>query len=240
VVIGILAVLLAILLPSVRRAREFANMMTCQSHLRQLDQAFLLYTQNNGDKFPRPALAGPLFEDWLYWQPSRVPNNPNQGRIQLYLGDTFDPSLYTCPSDDPNSHIQNTGYLYSYSVNFNLCADPSPTQFPAPPPYPPYPSQSRSRGQIVDPTHCILIIDESSKTVDDGCWAWQATSGSGNNVLSNRHDKFNLDGMGAADPNAGRGNVAFCDGHVELVPRVDTYIQSFWDPTYQSVHGGAE
>jgi prepilin-type N-terminal cleavage/methylation domain-containing protein/prepilin-type processing-associated H-X9-DG protein len=243
VVIGIIAALIALLLPSVRRAKEYANMMVCQSHLRLLDQAFLMYTQNNGDKFPRPA-ADVQFEDWIYWQSNR---NQNQGRIQLYMGNQFDPALYTCPSDDPNSHPG--GYPYSYSVNFCLCAyDGSASNPPLPPLLPSvYPTQSRSRGAIVDPSHCILIIDESPQTIDDGCWAWQGSygqdppGGGQANVMANRHDKFNAEAINNPnDPNSGRGNAAFCDGHVELVPRVDSWIQSFWDPTYKDVHGGSE
>src|SRR5690349_20397097 len=47
VVIGIIAVLIALLLPSLNRAREQANAITCMSNLRQLGQALVEYTVNH-------------------------------------------------------------------------------------------------------------------------------------------------------------------------------------------------
>jgi prepilin-type N-terminal cleavage/methylation domain-containing protein len=49
VVIGIIAVLVAILLPALNRAREQANLIDCQSRLRQMGQALGIYaTEHNG------------------------------------------------------------------------------------------------------------------------------------------------------------------------------------------------
>ena len=49
VVIGIIAVLISVLLPSLNRARQAANLVDCQSRLRQMGQAMQIYvTQNKG------------------------------------------------------------------------------------------------------------------------------------------------------------------------------------------------
>ncbi|MGN6727151.1 MAG: type II secretion system protein [Tepidisphaeraceae bacterium] len=47
VVIGIIAVLISILLPSLNRARQAANLIKCQSNLRQIGVAMLIYANNN-------------------------------------------------------------------------------------------------------------------------------------------------------------------------------------------------
>src|SRR3954447_8233084 len=47
VVIGIIAVLIAILLPSLQKAREAANTAACLSNLRQLTTGWILYANEN-------------------------------------------------------------------------------------------------------------------------------------------------------------------------------------------------
>jgi prepilin-type N-terminal cleavage/methylation domain-containing protein len=53
VVIGIIALLISILLPSLSRARETANRVKCGSNLRQLGQAMQLYANENQGNYPR-------------------------------------------------------------------------------------------------------------------------------------------------------------------------------------------
>jgi prepilin-type N-terminal cleavage/methylation domain-containing protein/prepilin-type processing-associated H-X9-DG protein len=53
VVIGIIALLISILLPSLNRARETANRVKCSSNLRQLGQAMILYANDNKGSYPR-------------------------------------------------------------------------------------------------------------------------------------------------------------------------------------------
>lgn len=53
VVIAIVGLLLAILLPSVERAREQANNLKCASHLNQIGVAILMYVNDNHGQYPR-------------------------------------------------------------------------------------------------------------------------------------------------------------------------------------------
>lgn len=55
VVIGIVAVLLALLLPTLRRAREAGNRATCLSNLRQIGQGIFVYVNENRQWMP-PAI----------------------------------------------------------------------------------------------------------------------------------------------------------------------------------------
>ena len=52
VVIGIIAVLISILLPSLSRAREAANRVACLANLRQLAAATLAYVAENRQRLP--------------------------------------------------------------------------------------------------------------------------------------------------------------------------------------------
>ena len=59
VVIGIIALLISILLPSLNRARETANRVKCGSNLRQIGQAMQLYANENNGAFPRGPYTAP-------------------------------------------------------------------------------------------------------------------------------------------------------------------------------------
>src|SRR5947209_3262079 len=92
VVIGIIALLIAILLPALSRAKENANRVACASNLRQIGQAFIMYTNSNNGWFPFCAAIGEVdpkggapyrYEDWIYWQKAR---DPRDSSIAQYMG----------------------------------------------------------------------------------------------------------------------------------------------------------
>lgn len=217
VVIAIIAILIAILLPSLRRAKEAGLRISCASNMRALGQAFVMYTQENKGFFPRPGvLADPA--DWIYWHPGR---NLNDSRIAKMVGKTFQPKLFTCPSDDPKTHL--LGYPYSYTINGYISVwDLS--------------RKTLKMSEVMQPSSKILLIDESGDTADDGCWAPSHFDGDRRNIISNRHDKLNEKKNGKTydivDKLHGRGNVTFCDGHCEFIDRSLSFQQRYYNPKW--------
>jgi prepilin-type processing-associated H-X9-DG protein len=175
----------------------------------------------------------------VFWHAGYVLND---SVIRPYLTgkSVLAPKHLTCPSDDPNSHPY--GYKFSYTVNWMIC-EPRGDGWPDGGVYPPFkkmysaPGDTRWRPNLKStgihaPSTCIMVIDESSATADDGCFAYYnhdglQTANTWNNILSNRHDKR---GEKKQLLKEGRGNVAFCDGHAEFISRLDAVNQKFWDP----------
>ena len=71
VVIGIIAILVAILLPTLRRVRESANVTTCQSNMREVGNALVMYANDNRDVFPDKTAMG----SWNYRRRPGVTNS---------------------------------------------------------------------------------------------------------------------------------------------------------------------
>ena len=68
VVIGIIAVLVAMLLPALGKARRQADALVCQSNLRQVYTAFLQYANDNHGIVPAYRQYGAPLWDY-YWKP---------------------------------------------------------------------------------------------------------------------------------------------------------------------------
>jgi prepilin-type N-terminal cleavage/methylation domain-containing protein/prepilin-type processing-associated H-X9-DG protein len=72
VVIGIIALLIAILLPALQVARKQAKDVQCASNIRQLCTAMVMYAGENKGKYPPninnlPGTPGPGNRDFVYW-----------------------------------------------------------------------------------------------------------------------------------------------------------------------------
>ena len=228
VVIGIIALLIAILMPALGRAREQANWVKCLSNLRQIGQAFMMYTNNNKGRFPR-AGAGTDPADWIYWEDEPMGTNPlrsiDLSPLAPYLGIPVNREVLRCPSDDV--YVRRPGVIYRFSYSSNYLITRLPPGFNA---YPGESSNPLRVTEIVDSSRKILLIDETPQTVDDGCWAWMSTLGSGYNIISVRHMKKSEQTQLLTQPQAGRGNVLFADFHGDYVERKNSFNPDYFDP----------
>lgn len=117
VVIGIIALLISILLPSLNRARETANRVKCGSNLRQIGQAILLYSNENKGNYPRTKYAAPTGgvtwgSGWQDTDPFRngstVSNNDVSAAMFLLLRtQDITSEVFVCPSS--NAERDNYG-----------------------------------------------------------------------------------------------------------------------------------
>ena len=98
VVIAIIAILMAILMPTLGRAREQGKRIACLNNLKQMTMGWILYADDNCDKVV-PANTG-LSNAWVLW---REPTTPEETRIEgIRQGGLFrycpEPKLYKCPT----------------------------------------------------------------------------------------------------------------------------------------------
>src|SRR3954449_8851636 len=83
VVIGIIALLISILLPSLSKAREQGKALKCLSNLRQVGYACIQYANNNNNYLPHTATGTAQWYDAVAWQNGR---DLNESAIAPYLG----------------------------------------------------------------------------------------------------------------------------------------------------------
>jgi prepilin-type N-terminal cleavage/methylation domain-containing protein/prepilin-type processing-associated H-X9-DG protein len=261
VVIGIIAVLIAMLLPALNKAREQARATKCLSNLRQLAIALVSYCNNNKGSFPGQGQRGGG-NNWIAWDevpaedtltdPSYIDNSA----LQPYIGARGDglKALLRCESDDFNVRARQTEprvYRYSYSLNTALT---KPDRFRGEPFYYTGPGKPLRITQVRNSSNKISFVEEDAKTLDDGAWSpyiantttspptfWNPATGG----PMTQFDPANLVKSAANmladrhdrikspyDPN-GRGNVAFVDGHAEFFSRIDAGKQEHSDPLYR-------
>jgi len=196
VVIAIIAILAAMLLPALQRAREKARQAVCMSNLKQIGLAMMMYTQDNNEYFPVAYYTGgsePSSWSWDLRQYTEVPISGAE-KITIFRcpSDPFGPGMFNRPR---RSYSINRGY-HQYGSSDGIS----------------WIDNSAKLSQVRDPTNTIAVVDwySPSNRVTSG-----ACSLLGGQVFENvygsefvAHNKI--------------PPLLFCDGHVKSMSYKET------------------
>ena len=242
VVIGIIAILMAILLPALNNARKKAQAVQCASNMRQLFMACTMFAQDNKGHLPRPHLVGDHSSNpdvakvavWTHLMAGATghadlrdpaPAGTTASPLWRYIpaGQAGRENLLMCPGDTGEKlfgHPINEQYPRNYSYSMNgLIVERGDHARAVPgmtPSFKPGIRISRVKGSAEK----IMWLEELAPND-----TWNIIGRSIDDIPSARHGS--QEALNALrDPNsrayqyAGRGNFCFFDGHVvSLSPR---------------------
>ena len=244
VTIAVIAILAALLLPALGRAKAVAQGATCASNLRQLLHAWYMYSDDSRGELPSNADGQDgmgVFTNWVAGTMSRPTDAtntallvaPQQSALAPYLPA---PGVYKCPGD-------RSRFVRSVSMNCRL----NPTRIHGTPAFTAggnsrYATFRRSQ-EIAQPAGIFVFLDERSDSINDGYFGVD---------MSNTGTR---DGTGSSDPywiidypadyHNGAAEISFADGHVEahrwlepttLIPLGGAKPGSHTSPTDRDVH----
>ena len=132
VVIAIIAILAALLLPALARAKEKARTVGCLNNLKQLEVCWHLYAVDNQDLLPPNnsvmLIGGGSLATSVSWCPDHAGTDTNTLDLQNGVLFQYNTSvaIYHCPADkstvvdaagQPTAQLRNRSYNMSQSVN---------------------------------------------------------------------------------------------------------------------------
>lgn len=209
VVIAIIAILAAMLLPALSKAKVRAQSIQCMNNTRQLMLGWLMYASDNNDQIcPVEGAAGPgTPAEWAqYWVGGTMASyfsctNVQTITLALLYPYTKNISAFHCPSDvsvqgqalnPPIQKGESRIRSYSCSTAFNVGSYA-----------PPYKNYSKI-SQIKNTSDTWVFIEENPVTINDGVFAVQITA-PGSSV------GYDIDHP--AVYHAGASGMSFTDGH---------------------------
>ena len=202
VVIAIIAILAALLLPTLGRTKDKAQSMTCSNNIKQLSLAWMLYADDNNDllvnnhgvpeTLARRQTWANNVEDWM-----ASDDNTNL----LLLSDSklgpfasHSTRIYKCPAD--RALAPNGERIRSMSMNA-MVGDPGELTNRFNPLY----AQFFKKSQFKTPTDTFVFLDEQADTINDGFFVNRLEEYKWGNVPGSYHN--------------GGANFSFADGHIE-------------------------
>ncbi len=120
VVISIIAILMAIMVPALRRARQQAISLTCKTRLKDIGSAFMMYTADNKDMLPTNfEVENNRWGRWFtkvapYYDQVMAELNRNQGwsTVDMYE------EVFRCPTQQKFNGIPTAAGTYGYNNYF--------------------------------------------------------------------------------------------------------------------------
>jgi len=217
VVIAIIAILAAMLLPALAKAKRKAQGIKCVSNLKQIGLVMAMYTGDNRDYFPSATGAS-------WW---KFPLIDLPGLQNPYIS-TNNRAFYLCPSD-----VTPKGWNYQLASNPTWAGDGS-GKTAADLPFPCsyyyysqfYSSATDSSGQPINPPYKVSMVNFPVEKAIQQCQA------SGSLAF------FETDYVAGQDPMAsahGKGmSLLFVDSHAQFAPytKLNTWNNGSGGPCY--------
>ena len=218
VVIAIIAILAAMLLPALGKAKGRSQAISCMNNLKQLTTCWFLYTGDNNDRL---VLNNPFSTtpdtSWVTGQMTGLPDAINQNLLRIGFLWNYNKTLgiYKCPSDPLKYNGKAT--VRSYSLSGQMGSTDTALGVPwdsqasmlGNPGYPPFMKYTQIRRPA--PSLALTFVDESEYSIDDGYYLiWLPPYSSPGTYL----DRWgNLPALRRHDTSS---TFSFADGHAEL------------------------
>jgi prepilin-type N-terminal cleavage/methylation domain-containing protein/prepilin-type processing-associated H-X9-DG protein len=227
VVIAIIAMLAALLLPALSKAKEKTLTAGCMSNLKQLETCWHLYALDNQDLLPPNNsvmfIGGGTMASGISWCPDHADTDLTNSDLKTGVLFPYNTSvgIYHCPADrstvktaggQPTAQLRNRSYNMSQSVNgyMEYMMLPAPINAPIP--------AWKKFSLIPRPTQLFVFIDENADTLLDAQFG---------NPVGMPLYPVNWWDMPSGRHNQG-GCLSFADGHVERwrwkAPKIVQYI----------------
>ena len=243
VTIAVIGILAALLLPTLSRAKRAAQGASCASNLRQLIQAWFMYSDENNGQLPCNADGQDgqgIFTNWVAGTmtlPAEATNtamliNPQESALARYIPSA---GVYKCPGD-------KSKLVRSFSMNCRM----NSTRVRGVPAFieggnSPW-EIFRKLPQIQTPQAIFVILDERSDSINDGYFAVDMTNTGARDGTRAGTPYWLIDYP--ASYHNGAGQISFADGHQEthrwlepttLVPLGQAHPGRYTSPTDRDV-----